>query len=247
MLLTFVCPGDAIIDVGAHIGTFAITLWKKSQPGGTVIAFEANPKTFELLEHNIAQNSSAIKAVCCGVSDTKGPLYLKDRGTRKETNSGADYLVTEKSGDADLVIELVAIDDVIEGRVDLIKIDVEGMETSVLKSAERTIDKYQPLIYTEYCPYYMERAGLSPKAFQAFFENRNYHFFVNVSERNADHDNFELVRVPGPLYTLGQVDFLMIPSDSERYPTDFKDWKSHAFTKYAFNRLRNLRSNLMPS
>ena len=244
MVIDFIRPGETIIDVGGHIGTFAIPFWIKAQPGGTVTSFEANPKTFELLKHNIAQNSSGVKAVCCGISDSKGPHYLKDRGKRSVTNSGGDYLVAEENGTFDYVIELVKIDDIAKSHIDIIKIDVEGMEISVLRSAALTIDNYRPLIYAEYCPYFIRRAGLSPEDFYAFFKNRNYHYFINAGERNAANNDYQLVKVPGPKYTRGQVDFLMIPCDSERYPTNFKNWYSHAFLTYIYNRFRNSISSL---
>lgn len=250
MISSFLKSGDTLVDVGAHIGTFCIPLKKQIGEEGRLFAFEANPQTFELLQKNFTDNNVKADAFNKGVSSKKGTLYLKGRNldarnqpgnAQNPLNSGADHLTDIKPQDSEFVteVELVRIDDVIAGPVHFMKIDVEGMEISVLQSAEKTIDASRPIIYSEYFSYYLKRAGENPKTYEDFFKKRNYHFFTNASSRRASNDEFKLVRIPGPKYIRGQVDFLLIPADSDRYPKNFQDWKTSQPWKFLSNRIRN--------
>ena len=57
MLRAFVREGDAILDLGAHIGTFSIPFSIFNQKKGTIYSFEANPNNYALLEKNIQMNN----------------------------------------------------------------------------------------------------------------------------------------------------------------------------------------------
>ena len=253
MIMRFLKQGDTLIDVGAHVGTFCIPLMKNVGNDGRLFAFEANPQTFSMLQKNFTDNNVTAHAFNKGVSVKKGTLFLKGRNldSRSEAdnqgqplNSGADHLTDKRPENSEpfIEVELVKIDDVITGPVNFIKIDVEGLEISVLQSAEKTIDSTRPIIYSEYFTYYLKRAGEDPQTFEDFFKKRNYHFFTNLSSRRAANDEFKLVRIPGPKYIRGQVDFLLIPADSDRYPENFHDWKTSQPLKFLYNRTRNFLS-----
>ena len=51
--------GDVVIDVGAHIGRYTIIASKRVGPNGKVIAIEADPSNFEMLNRNIQLNRLA--------------------------------------------------------------------------------------------------------------------------------------------------------------------------------------------
>src|SRR5213595_2897327 len=53
----FTGPESIALDIGAHIGTFAIPLSKFTL---AVIAFEPVPQSFELLKRNCSQNGQTI-------------------------------------------------------------------------------------------------------------------------------------------------------------------------------------------
>ena len=55
-LRSVVRDGDTIADLGAHIGSFTVPLGKKAGRSGRVLAIEANPDTFRLLEFNVISN-----------------------------------------------------------------------------------------------------------------------------------------------------------------------------------------------
>ena len=91
---------------------------------------------------------------------------------------------------------------------------------------------------------YIKRAGDKPQNFEDFFKKRNYHFFINGGERHACNDEFTLVRVPSPKYIRGQIDFLMIPQESDRYQIDYKNWMFYNPFKFLWNRLINFLGTL---
>lgn len=239
MVLSFLEEGDNVIDVGAHIGTFAVPMKKKIGPEGQIYVFEANPETFQLLEINFQNNGLEAVKFNKGVSEKSGTLFIQERN---EKDSGCDYLIDgDDEQTQNLVqVELVEIDKVIKNPVDFIKVDVEGMEISVLASASNIIKKYRPIIYTEYVYFYIKRSGDDPARFRKFFKDRDYHFFINTGPRHAENDQFNLVRVPCPLYVRGQVDFMMIPAESPRYPKQYQNWYQHNFIHFILNRTKNL-------
>jgi FkbM family methyltransferase len=63
MLVAFLRPGDQIIDVGAHIGTFTVPFARTVSAEGRVVAVEPSPSPFELLERNLALNDVAERTI----------------------------------------------------------------------------------------------------------------------------------------------------------------------------------------
>src|SRR5215216_8186406 len=49
--------GDVVVDIGAHIGLYTIIASKRVGAKGKVVAVEADPANFEMLNHNIALNN----------------------------------------------------------------------------------------------------------------------------------------------------------------------------------------------
>lgn len=56
MVRRFCRSGDVILDVGAHIGTYAIGMVHTDTPRPTVYAFEGNSENYDLLCWNIERN-----------------------------------------------------------------------------------------------------------------------------------------------------------------------------------------------
>ena len=74
MILSLLAPGAVVIDVGAHIGSFAIPLARHVGENGRVYALEGSPDTFKVLEKNISENDLthsviALNAVVSSYSD----------------------------------------------------------------------------------------------------------------------------------------------------------------------------------
>jgi hypothetical protein len=95
----------------------------------------------------------------------------------------------------------------------LIKIDVEGMELSVLRSGEQLIVAHRPLLYLEVVEAQLARHGVTVADVEQWLSERGYRFFRNVGPRNSTNDDF----VIAPLATLaeggGFFDCLAIPGE----------------------------------
>ena len=127
------------VDVGAHIGT---TIAPYSRMFTTLVGFEPNPETFELLTENIRHNNIQCRIESCGLYSHPCRGYVRQHAGG---NSGCFYFQEDPSGP----IDCKTLDQYGFVDVDFLKIDTEGSELYVLKGAEQTIRKYKPLIQVE--------------------------------------------------------------------------------------------------
>jgi FkbM family methyltransferase len=140
---------NIVLDIGANIGNHSLFLASYFRK---CISFEPNPRTFDLLNFN-SRLVDNIVAHNIGLSDASGEAELY---TNFE-NAGASSLSSEwnRSFDQSHKIKLEKLDDFLAeetGKIDLIKIDVEGHEWFALKGAENIIRKSRPTIVFEYSP-----------------------------------------------------------------------------------------------
>jgi FkbM family methyltransferase len=115
------------VDVGAFIGTHA-TFFACECPASKVIAIEPNPEAFELLLRNTARHPgiTSVHAAAHDCWQTAAVVHrdAKNRGMATIIEGGP--------------IRVVSVD-AMEVRAALLKIDVEGMELAVLRSARETL------------------------------------------------------------------------------------------------------------
>jgi FkbM family methyltransferase len=153
--------GDGVvaIDCGANIGVHTIE-WATSMTGwGSVLSIEAQERIYYALAGNIAINNcfNAI-AVHGAVSSESGileipnpdyfipssfgSLELRQRNGNEFIGQPIDYKNTVN-------VRKLTLDEFSLPRVDLIKIDVEGMELEALEGASRTINQSHPIMLIE--------------------------------------------------------------------------------------------------
>jgi FkbM family methyltransferase len=149
--------GDIFVDVGAHIGKYTIIASKRIGPNGKVIAIEADPDNFDLLNRNIQLNNlSNVIALNYAVysKEERIKLYLPSGGGGEEESlsSYTEYntIMSDRAhGDEKFVevnantLDYLLLSNTIkqEEEVNWIKIDVEGAEYEVLKGAKDIISK----------------------------------------------------------------------------------------------------------
>lgn len=131
------------IDVGANIGNH--TLFMANEVNAKkIVAFEPVYETFRILKRNIRINGLEEKVILhnVGCSDVKGSATLEKYDY--ENIGGTGLVLTDGS------IPLIALNDLeFNGEVRFIKIDVEGMELSVLKGSFKLLKRYHPYIMVE--------------------------------------------------------------------------------------------------
>jgi FkbM family methyltransferase len=142
-LLSGLGADDVVIDVGANIGAFTVPIARKVHH---VLAIEPQRLLFQMLCANLALNGlTNVRALpnCAGeVAGRQVRVPVLD--PRAAQNFGG----VSVGGDGETVSE-VRLDDLGFGRVDLVKIDVEGAERSVLLGARQMIADLKPMLYVE--------------------------------------------------------------------------------------------------
>jgi len=156
--------GDGVVavDCGANIGTHTVE-WAKMMTGwGSVTAIEAQERIYYALAGNVAINNcfnaNIIHATVGNTNGTMripqpdyltpasfGSLELRPRQMPEDIGQRIDY--TDR---ALVSVRAITIDSLALKRVDLLKIDVEGMECDVLEGARRTIRQSLPVIIIEH-------------------------------------------------------------------------------------------------
>lgn len=197
MLRAFIRPGDHVLDIGAHVGTFAIPLARFAGPAGRVVAFEASPDNFALLQKNVAINdlTHRVETHLGVVSDHRGTCAMRRDPGR---NSGMWYFVP--SGGEDATFATIHLDEWLAGRpdlrrIDLLKVDAEGAELSVLRCCAGAIEAHRPALYLEVNATALHRLGVTPSELGAFLAERGYRMFRNTGERNSSNDRFRIARI----------------------------------------------------
>jgi FkbM family methyltransferase len=141
--------GFVAIDVGAHLGYYALVLSRLVGSNGKVIAFEPIPLNFRILSENIELNHCKnIRAVDKAVSDRSGRC---EGAPPVETNSGSFSLI-KKEGAPTIAVDAISLDDFLKDwdcPIDFIEIDVEGAEGLVIEGARKTIESYRPILLVE--------------------------------------------------------------------------------------------------
>ncbi len=140
-------PGQTVLDIGANIGLFTVTMASLTGPTGKVYAFEPLDAQASLLARSVAENEFADRVVLerAAVSDKAGSGQLIN--APKTTNAGGAYL---KSGAAPAghevsEVKLITLDTYpLRRPVHFIKIDVEGAEPLAFRGARELLKEDRP-------------------------------------------------------------------------------------------------------
>lgn len=147
--------GDIVIDIGAHIGPYTLKASRSVGLNGKVVAIEADPENFNILNRNIQLNKlTNVIALNYAVysKEDKIRLYLPGKDEKeKESSSYTKYntIMTERVNNEKQFLEVQAntLDYLLTSNgikyedVNWIKIDVEGAEFEVLKGAKNILSK----------------------------------------------------------------------------------------------------------
>lgn len=147
---TFLTTGNVVLDIGANIGCHTLYYAEKVGTQGLVVAFEPQRIVYQTLCANIALNS--ITNTYCehlALGEKAGHCYLPPINYHSESNFGAISLNAFQSLDQGELVAIRNLDSFNLPRCDLIKIDVEGMETPVIKGGINNIKKHKPILFVE--------------------------------------------------------------------------------------------------
>ncbi len=154
--------GDGVValDCGANIGVHTVEWARMMRGWGSVVAIEAQERVYYALAGNISlQNCFNAKALHAAVSDAVGEISFPEPDYTKQGSFGSFELRPRLGGEfigqpvdygkPTLTVKSVSLDSLMLERVDLIKIDVEGMEAEALDGAAKLIELCKPILFVE--------------------------------------------------------------------------------------------------
>lgn len=142
----WVSPGDVVVDVGAAVGTFAIPLSAIVGPEGRVVAIEPMPDQFEALVRNTRWAAHPnITCMQMAASDAAGMVRMSAPIER-----GMPNWYQASIGEAGTPVFCAPLDSLpLPGPVSFLKVDAEGHDFAVLRSAAGIVERDRPVVFVE--------------------------------------------------------------------------------------------------
>jgi FkbM family methyltransferase len=132
-----------ILDCGANLG-LSVFYFSKLYPNAVIDAFEPEPPIFEVLKNNVA--TYQLKNVIIH----KKAVWDSETTLKFYTDHGMGGSVTNVySKQEPTIIETLKLADFMQKKVDMLKMDIEGAEFTVLKSCESLLKNVEHL-FVEY-------------------------------------------------------------------------------------------------
>lgn len=142
--------GNVCVDIGANIGHHTILMSHFTGKDGKVHAYEPIPFLREQLSRSLATNNiSNVTLHDVALSDSEGDMKLH---LRKGNIGGSSFVNGVDTEELD--VQVRTFDNQHIGKVNFMKIDVEGFEYHVLSGMQKTIQEYHPKIIFEWSPVY---------------------------------------------------------------------------------------------
>ncbi|HYY71292.1 MAG TPA: FkbM family methyltransferase [Nitrososphaeraceae archaeon] len=148
--------GGIVVDVGAHYGRYAIIAAKRVGPKGKVIAIEADPKNFYMLNKNIKLNELSEHVITLNYAASSNKSKVKLSIPEKKSSGHTIYssIITSRAPtekfievNANTIDNLLHENGISLEQVNWIKIDVEGAELEVLKGTINIFSKSKDISF----------------------------------------------------------------------------------------------------
>lgn len=151
-------PGHIVVEVGANVGSLTLEIARLVGPSGIVHAVEPTAGAFAKLERNASLNrelAARVRRHRLLMSDVEDSTANRDLRWSWRID---DAPITREEADApavplDRLVTTAGID-----RLDLLKIDVDGHETMVLRGATGTLRELKPTVLIE-----LDEKSLAPQ------------------------------------------------------------------------------------
>ena len=138
-------PHEVVVDVGAHIGTFAV-MWHTKNPAAKIVCIEACPENIPVLRANVGHFATVIHAAC---SYEPGELALLNSVKEDGTATGGSIVVrrdTIENSDCQSIywrdlrpLRTVTLEEALMeagvDHIDVLKMDCEGSEFSIIENS----------------------------------------------------------------------------------------------------------------
>ena len=125
-------PPGRILDLGSNVGA-SVLYFALRYPEAEIVAVEASPALFRLLKANVGDLPN-VRVRHAAVSATSEPMvFYEGRSSWAGSTHASDWVHAEHATE----VEGVPLDELLDGGVDLMKIDIEGGEFDVLPASRR--------------------------------------------------------------------------------------------------------------
>ena len=137
--------GTTVLDVGAHVGSFALLAAGLVGQHGNVISIEPVESNFRCLRKTVeANNLTSVTPVQLAVGERDGEIRIS------LSHRSWQHSAVMRHGDAVATVPMRSVDSIVADlglqRVDFIKGDIEGMEPELLRGAAATIRRFRPYL-----------------------------------------------------------------------------------------------------
>jgi FkbM family methyltransferase len=178
-------PGMTFVDVGACYGVYTLVAAKLVGANGRVIAFEPAARSYDVLQENIKLNGLAnVRPYRVALSDRIGVSSLYHHPDPGSNSLGMRQGILGAPEE----VETNTLDSVLgsgrSGRVDMMKVDVEGAEELVFRGAREIFTTSHPAIIFEVNPEAATALGSSPRGAWDILDRMGYGFF-RILDRNT--------------------------------------------------------------
>lgn len=193
----FIKKGDVVIDVGAHTGYYTLIFAKLVGEKGKVFAFEPDARNFKFLKRNIGLNGyqSIVTPMQKAISSIKGKVKFYQHPTA----SGGHTLRTRHEWKV-VQVNVTTLNNWYEsykGKVDFIKMDIEGYEYLAFCRMSKILEANEKIkIFTEFTPRFIEKTGEdnARRYLEGFFKRGFRVWYVHNREFGLTHVNWRGIR-----------------------------------------------------
>jgi FkbM family methyltransferase len=193
------------VDIGAHVGYFALLAARRVGSAGRVVAVEAAPDNFALLRANVARSRARQVSVKHAAAwNQPGDLSLR----MSPTNTGDHRVFAHDEAGQTVTVPAIRMDDLLraESRVDFVLLDTQGSERAVLEGMIDTLNRFRPRIQAEFWPHGIRGFGDDPREMIHFYRQLGYGVAVLGSAEAMEGNGDRLVELaeatPGGFCTL---------------------------------------------
>ena len=220
-VVDLVRPGDTFFDVGSHFGFYSLLAADIVGASGAVHAFEPTPETYEVLSEN-AKRRDVIQAHNLAVFDEPKTIQFWKQSIR---DSAINFVITDQQNlsrdeineGQTIDVQAVRLDDfaTAHGLPDVMKLDVEGVESFVLRGMSNILKESRPVVMMEVGDSINEKTGnVSSRENVNFLLDHGYVAWEYAGQTPEQH-------IPQTSYQSGNLVF--IHATSERQPSGMSD------------------------
>jgi FkbM family methyltransferase len=174
LLDRLVSPGATVVDVGANIGYNTVHAARLAGPRGRVVAVEPTPDNLDVLRRNVEAaelRNVVVEPVAAGRVLSVRELFV--RGARSAVNSLFAESCYASVTDV-LQVAVLPLDELVEGKADVVKVDVEGAELDVLEGMPRLLRRLPKALIVEWHPVLQTMAGYKTDELPRWFLSRGW-------------------------------------------------------------------------